>query len=76
VLNEEFLELVPLELPAQLQYEPVLLLPGLVPRVDALEDALHDIDLGALFQGLDVLAKVEGPTELAQKGGQVLGRRS
>jgi len=76
MLDEEFLELVPLELPAQLQYDPVLLLPRLIPRVDALEDALHDVDLGALCQGLDVQAKVEGPTELAQKGGEVLGGRS
>ena len=76
MLNEEFFELVPLELAAQLQYDPVFLPPGLVPRVDALEDALHNVDLGALCQGVHVLAKVEGPTELAQKGGKVLSRRS
>ena len=45
MLNEEFLELVPLELTAQLQDEAILLLPRLVPLIDAFEDALHDVDL-------------------------------
>ena len=43
MLDQKFLKFVSLELSAQLQDEAVLLLPRLIPIVDAFEDALHDI---------------------------------
>ena len=45
MLNQEFLEFVSLELSAQLQDQAILLLPPLIPIVDAFEDALHDVNL-------------------------------
>jgi hypothetical protein len=72
MLNQKFLEFVSLEFSAQLQYEAILLLPPLIPIVDAFEDALHHVNLRPLSQWLDVFAKVEGTTELIQNGCQVL----
>lgn len=43
MLDQKFLKFVSLELSAQLQDEAILLLPRLIPIVDAFEDALHDI---------------------------------
>ena len=44
MLDQKFLKFVPLELSAQIQDEAILLLLRLIPIVDALEDALHDIN--------------------------------
>ena len=44
MLDQKFLKFVSLELSAQLQDEAILLLPRLIPIVDAFEDALHDIN--------------------------------